>query len=291
MNPIAHGDGYLQDVHQRPEVRRAQQWLNEVARALPALEGAPPLIDDGMFGNGSQARLDTIRDVLGCDGSRGMPLTEETVYIIGAITGIQWDLNREEAAGLGTVTGSPTGQGLRVVTREEWGARAYRGTPARLGRVKGVVIHHTAGHGFPQTLDEGKREVRAVQRLHQLSNGWADVGYHLLLGQDGTWYQGRPWLGADAFDEAVRESAWSLGSHVGGKNTGRIGLSVMGWFHAPKNHRMSAEARASLRAMVHTLMGAYDLAPSALTGHRQLGSTACPGDLLYPIVQEIREEL
>lgn len=287
MNPIAYGDGYLQDVNQRPEVRRAQQWLNEVAAAIPELKSARPLIDDGMFGKGSQGRLDLIRDALGFDGTRGMPLTEETVYIVGSITGIEWDLNREEAAGLGTVTEA----GLRVVTRAEWGARSYRGTPARLGTVKGVVVHHTAGSGLPQTLDEGKAEVRAIQRLHQLSNGWADIGYHLLLGQDGTWYQGRPWRGASTFDEAVEESAWSLGSHVGGKNTGRIGLSVMGWFHAPKNHQMSAEARASLRAMVHKLMGAYDLGASALTGHRQLGSTACPGDLLYPIVQEIREEL
>ena len=135
-----------------------------------------------------------------------------------------------------------------------------------------------------------RAEVRRVQRQHQ-GQGWADIGYHLLLSQDGTWFQGRPWIGASTFDEAVRESAWAMGSHVRSKNTGRIGLSVMGWFHAPKNHEMTPAATASLERMIKRLSTAYGLSRQSVVGHRELGSTACPGDRLIPIVEQIRARL
>lgn len=295
MEPIALGDGYLQDRHQRAEIAQAQRWMNLVVEALPKtvasieFSSLPGRIkDDGLYGKASQAQLDFIRDALGFDATRGLPLTQETVYIVGAITGQEWDLKREQFAGL---EDADTYDGLKVLTRSQWGARAYRGRTSRLGTVRGLVIHHTAGHGFPQDVEQGIKEVRSIQRLHQVSNGWADIGYHLCLGQDGTWYQGRPWRGATTFLEAVEESAWALGSHVRRKNSGRIGLSVMGWFHHPKEHVMSQAAKESLEAMVDLLMDTYELPASRLTGHRQLGSTACPGDNLYPLVERMRATL
>lgn len=182
----------------------------------------------------------------------------------------------------------------RVVTRAEWGAKPYRGTPERLGRVKRITVHHTATTLLPRTRDEGIRAVRQVQQMHfdRPPDGWSDIGYHLLLAQDGTWYRGRVALGSAAtLAEIVQADAWAKGSHVGGHNTGNLGLSAMGYFHAPHNHRMTPEATESLRAMLAYLTEQYDLLASAVVGHRELASTACPGDLLFPVLRDIRKGL
>jgi N-acetylmuramoyl-L-alanine amidase len=168
----------------------------------------------------------------------------------------------------------PEAPALVVIPRSGWGARAYRGRTSALGTPRRIVLHHTAGHALPLTREAGVVEVRAIQRAHQTK--WADIGYHYLLAQDGTWFEGRQRHDARTL---------ALGAHVSGHNPGSIGICVMGYFHAPKNHRMTEAATEALRAMVADLRRQYG--PLPVVGHRDLGATACPGDHLYPLVKSL----
>lgn len=177
--------------------------------------------------------------------------------------------------------------GIVVLPRSAWGAKPHRGRTSPLGRVRRITVHHTATATLPRTRAETLDQTRQVQGMHH-GQRWADIGYHFLIGQDGTVTQGR---------EPHRDHADPLqadlanGSHVGGKNTGNIGISVLGYFHAPKSHRMTPEATEALAAVLRALCARYGLSGRDIVGHRELAATACPGDTLMPVVEQIRRSL
>jgi hypothetical protein len=179
--------------------------------------------------------------------------------------------------------------GLRVVTRDEWGAKPFKRKISPLGEVEWVTVHHTATAELPTTREAGMEQARFVQRVHH-GQGWQDTGYHALLDQEGTWYTGRQPISGNPFTAGAK---LALGSHVGGKNTGNVGLSVMGYFHAPRNHRMTDEATASLRAGLRWMLEEYGLDRSRVRMHQEWpgAATACPGDTLIPVVKAIRDAL
>lgn len=178
---------------------------------------------------------------------------------------------------------------LTVVTRDEWGARPFKRKISPLGKVEWITVHHTATPELPESRAEGMEQARVVQRIHH-GQGWQDTGYHALLDQEGTWYVGRQPISGQPFTAGAR---LALGSHVGGKNTGNVGLSVMGWFHAPRNHRMSQAATDSLRAALAFLLNEHSLDAARIRMHKEWNGarTACPGDTLIPVVKAIRDAL
>lgn len=190
-----------------------------------------------------------------------------------------------------SIPGTPTPPGLiRVVTRDEWGAKAPRKGITKLGPVTALTVHHTATAVLPVNRTQGIAQARLVQAIHH-GQGWADVGYHALLDQEGTFYTGRRMLsGADPFADG---SQLALGSHVGRRNTGNVGVSVMGYFHAPHNHRISPAAIEALRTGLKRLLDLYSLNRTDVLMHREWAgaATVCPGDTLAPIVAQIRAEL
>jgi len=128
-----------------------------------------------------------------------------------------------------------------------------------------LVVHHSAS-----ALDG----VRDIQRLHMQTRGYADIGYHFLIGGDGLIYAGR--------DVGAR------GAHTGGANTGTLGVALLG------NFERSDPARAQLDSLRQ--LGAYLAAAYALThlaGHRdfQPGATVCPGAGLAPLLPALAEAL
>jgi len=120
-----------------------------------------------------------------------------------------------------------------------------------------VVIHHSV-------IDEGDdlASLKEVQRLHQIDRGWADVGYHFLIGKEGSIYEGRPLN--------VR------GVHVAGYNTGTVGVCLIGNFMEDTLSDLQTQATD---AIVQWL--AVRLQLTHLAGHRDFnGQTVCPGDNL-----------
>ncbi|CAF1567969.1 unnamed protein product, partial [Didymodactylos carnosus] len=55
------------------------------------------------------------------------------------------------------------------------------------------VIHHT--YQPPNCYDDEscQKRVQDIQDMHQITNGWDDIGYHFLVGENGKVYEGRGW--------------------------------------------------------------------------------------------------
>ncbi|MEE8286064.1 MAG: N-acetylmuramoyl-L-alanine amidase [Gammaproteobacteria bacterium] len=175
----------------------------------------------------------------------------------------------------------------RIITRSEWGARPYRGTCRRLRNIDALVIHHAAAH-YARTLEDGKAQVRSIQRFHQHGRRWSDVGYHFLVDGGGHIYQGRRYEEAKPL-EALPKLA--LGAHVRRQNSGKIGICVLGCYHPPADNCDDPLSERSLQAVMRLsafLCQAYDVPPARIYGHRDFLRTACPGDVLFRKLAKLR---
>lgn len=161
-----------------------------------------------------------------------------------------------------------------VVTREAWGAR----DPSRVCGSDHTPRYITVHHTVTPTVDSisPAARVRGIQAYHIDSNGWCDVGYHFLVGQDGRVYQGR-------------SSELRTGAHVGGANTDNVGVSFLGTFttDVPDDSMFSAGAD-----VIRWLSESYDipLQRDAVRGHREWGSTECPGGALFARLERLLDE-
>ena len=130
-----------------------------------------------------------------------------------------------------------------------------------------IVMHHIGG---------SNREVTAAE-VHQwhLNNGWAGIGYHYLIHQDGTIERGRP-----------RDT---IGAHCYGENDHTIGINVVGEFDGAWPTAAQLDSAARLLAVLCQI---YRLHPDegTIVGHRDLSSTACPGQHLYDLLPDIRKK-
>ncbi|MDQ3299510.1 MAG: peptidoglycan recognition protein [Myxococcota bacterium] len=159
---------------------------------------------------------------------------------------------------------------VKVHSRADWGARAPRcasgtHTPNR------ATIHHTVtptndSMTVPQRL-------RQIQRFHQVSRGWCDIGYNFLISRDGRVWRGR--------------GARRIGAHVSNANTGNVGVSFIGTYTstAPTENQMCQAARLLRR--LHEDYGGIALNRTDVKGHRQFGGTSCPGGALYSRIDKI----
>ncbi|XP_058148530.1 N-acetylmuramoyl-L-alanine amidase [Dasypus novemcinctus] len=152
--------------------------------------------------------------------------------------------------------------------RCRWGARPYRGRPTPLRLPLGFLfVHHTYVPAPPcREFARCAADMRAMQRYHQDTQGWDDLGYSFVVGSDGYVYEGRGWH-------------W-VGAHTRGHNSRGFGVAVVG------NYTAELPPEAALRALRDELprcaLRARLLRPDyALLGHRQLVPTACPGDALF----------
>ncbi|MDQ7025192.1 MAG: peptidoglycan recognition family protein [Anaerolineae bacterium] len=126
-----------------------------------------------------------------------------------------------------------------------------------------AIIHHAA---FYEETD--LRTVKAIQDLHRIDRGWADVAYHFMVGRTGVIYEGRDWT--------VR------GTHVASYNTGSLGVCLLGNFM--NQHPTDAQIASTRRLLIWV---AYRLQLSHIAAHRTFNAlTQCPGDNLFSRLPE-----
>jgi hypothetical protein len=119
-----------------------------------------------------------------------------------------------------------------------------------------IVLHHTTGEYRDAST------VRAIQAFHMgPSRKWADVGYSFLIAPDGTVFEGRGW-------------DW-VGAHARGENSVSIGIAYIGDGRKPVPDA-AKRAILLLSAEADSRFGKL-----RRVGHRDVGSTVCPGDELY----------
>ena len=130
--------------------------------------------------------------------------------------------------------------------------------------VRRITLHHTAT--LPEMNARSDRElVKAIQDFHRNKRGWADIGYHWLIGFDGNVYEGR----------ALNVQ----GAHAGGgNNVENLGISVVGDFttNLPEGSQLH-----TLDVFLREQMALYGVPSAELHGHRDFKATECPGSALY----------
>ncbi|XP_015122499.2 uncharacterized protein LOC107044927 [Diachasma alloeum] len=157
-----------------------------------------------------------------------------------------------------------------IVSRAQWGARAPNKTPEGLGinPPPFVVIHHSDSNGCTsQAICQAR--VRSFQNYHMDHNGWDDIGYNFLVGEDGNVYEGRGW--------GIR------GAHSPNYNAKSLGICFIGNFESREPQPAAIKAAEDLLGFGvanGTIKSDY-----TLLGHRQTKSTTCPGDELYELIQ------
>ncbi|KAM8987145.1 N-acetylmuramoyl-L-alanine amidase isoform 1-T2 [Ara ararauna] len=155
-----------------------------------------------------------------------------------------------------------------IVPRCMWGARPYRGTPRALTLpLESVFIHHTFIPSAPcHSFRSCSHAMRSMQRFHQDTRGWDDIGYSFVVGSDGYLYQGRGWH-------------W-VGAHTKGYNSKGYGVGYVGDFSStlPDPDTIALVRDQLLPCAVRTGRIYHNY---TLRGHRQMGRTDCPGNSLF----------
>ena len=185
-----------------------------------------------------------------------------------------------------------------IITRAEWGANEAirRAAPVYADNVHLAIVHHTAGSNT-YTAGQSAAIVRAIELYHVKGNGWNDIGYNFLVDKYGQIFEGR----YGGMTRAV------IGAHAMGFNAGSVGVAVIG------NYSSVGITPAAKAALVSLLAWRLDLAHvdplskvvrisagnpryragkaatlQAISGHRDVYPTGCPGAKLYAQLPAIR---
>jgi len=160
-------------------------------------------------------------------------------------------------------------ESFELVTRAEWGARPPRSISYIQSVLNMTFVHHTAGEWICYDKPQCIAQVQDIQRLHMDVNGWADIGYSYLIGEDGRVYEGRGW--------------GVVGAHTLNYNSIAYGFCIIGNFmDRQPNQQALAAAQNIIECGVEK---GYLLADYETFGHRDGVCTLCPGDFLYVIIR------
>jgi hypothetical protein len=187
-----------------------------------------------------------------------------------------------------------------IVTRSSWGAdESIRGwDPEYAPTLKATTLHHTADRNT-YTAAEVPGMMRSIYAFHTLTRGWGDIGYNVIVDKFGRIFEGR----YGGLTSTV------VGAHAGGFNTGTFGVSMLGNYDQVDTPAVMIDAVASIMAWK---LGIYGVDPNGYTqltsggggtsryaagqvatvptifAHRDVGSTACPGQYAYNRMGQLR---
>ncbi|GAA2603756.1 N-acetylmuramoyl-L-alanine amidase [Paractinoplanes durhamensis] len=186
----------------------------------------------------------------------------------------------------------------RMVTRAGWHANEtiVRAAPTYTGPIQAFFVHHTAtGNGY--SCADSAAIVRGIQAYQVRTKGWDDIGYNFLVDKCGRIFEGR--------GGGVNRSV--LGAHTMGFNSNSSAIAVIGTFDRTG---VSATVQTAIATVAAYKLGAAGNPPDGkvvltsgggpryaagaramlwrISGHRDAGRTACPGDSLYRQLPAIR---
>jgi hypothetical protein len=144
----------------------------------------------------------------------------------------------------------------RKVTLLEFRDHLSQLAPARA--VDSVIVHHFYR---PTAIEwQGLETLEAVRRFHVETNGWSDIGYHVIIGPDGSIWLARP----------IEE----IGAHCKGRNDTSVGVAFAANFD-------SEDPATSGLAVGHQAVAAlctrFNIPPERVFFHRDFSPKSCPG--------------
>lgn len=135
--------------------------------------------------------------------------------------------------------------------------------------IEAITVHHDAiphGNRWDDTILE------QIKQTH-INKNWPGASYHFWIGRTGKIYQ-------------LNDLDWITWHDS--KNTNSIGICVNGYFHPDVNDTPEKRQLDSLYWLIRHLLEQYGK-HITVRGHRDVSSTACPGDNLYPLIRNYNE--
>lgn len=185
------------------------------------------------------------------------------------------------------------------MSRAAWGAdESYRWWGVEYAPVQALTVHHSGFYSDSAPVDV----VRSIYYQQAVAKGWGDIGYHLLIDDAGVVYEGRYSGSAQYPVFGSADALMVTGAHVGGWNTGNIGVCLLGYL---VNDGPTAAARESLITVLGYLaavgrvnaLGTVNYlnpvncnaaARPGVGGHRNWAATECPGGAFYGSIGSVR---
>ena len=175
-----------------------------------------------------------------------------------------------------------------IYSRAQWGANeSLRNKSAlRYGTVSAGFVHHTV-NANDYTEAQVPGILRSIYAYHVQSRGWSDIGYNFLVDRFGRIWEGR----YGGVDKNV------VGAHTLGYNDYSFAMSAIGNFDVVDAPDVMLRSYGALFAWKLSINGVSPASMSqqvgrktfpAINGHRDAGSTACPGRYLYAKLATIR---
>jgi hypothetical protein len=189
-------------------------------------------------------------------------------------------------------TADPGGVGItprpEIFSRAQWGADERLRNKSALGyyEVHAGFVHHTV-NANDYTAGQVPALLRGIYAYHTKSRGWSDIGYNFLVDRFGRIWEGR----YGGVDRPV------VGAHTSGYNERSFAMSALGNFDEVEPSSAMLDAYGRLFAWKLSLHGVSAASTAqwvgkryfpAVNGHRDAGSTACPGRYLYAQLSQIR---
>jgi N-acetylmuramoyl-L-alanine amidase/FG-GAP-like repeat len=176
----------------------------------------------------------------------------------------------------------------QIFSRAQWGAdeRLRDRSSLKYYEVHAGFVHHTVNaNGY--TRSQVPALIRGIYGYHTQSKGWSDVGYNFIVDRFGRIWEGR----YGGVDRPV------VGAHTLGYNEYSFAMSALGNFESGSAPAAMVDAYGRLMAWKLALHG-VDAGSRrqrvgtryfpAINGHRDAGTTACPGRNLYAKLGTIR---
>jgi N-acetylmuramoyl-L-alanine amidase CwlA len=175
----------------------------------------------------------------------------------------------------------------RIYSTSEWGARAPRSLTVRSYQPSYIVIHHTAtSNGTATTQSAAFSLARGIQNFHMDSNGWSDTGQQFTVSRGGYAMEGRH----QSLSRLRGGTSFMQGAHVGAGNVNAesIGIENEGLYTSVQPPAALYNRLVELCAYI---CDKYTIASSQIFGHRDFMATACPGNVLYSKLGQLRSDV
>lgn len=177
---------------------------------------------------------------------------------------------------------------LDIVSPNEWGAEKDYDTWTDRVILKDGIVWHWNGPpitGFDDGQAREQTYLKAVERYHltHYDPPWRGFAYGFAVAASGTVYRGRGWNQyaahrGDVDDDGIPDNhekipvLWCIGEGQTPTSAMKYAaVQLKAWLESSINHaRLIPAARGNLPVF----------------GHRDIGSTTCPGDIIYGYIQD-----
>jgi hypothetical protein len=179
------------------------------------------------------------------------------------------------------------------VDRVNWGAplRLTNRASRSVTNVTHLIVHHSAGQ---TNSTDFAAVVRSYYSYHTGTTlGWSDIGYNWLVDGNGVIYQGR------AFNNDGNTNV--IGAHFAGQNSFTMGVCIIGNYNVVEPTQKAYDALRDVLAwkanernmdvLVRRNHAVQNRNIFTISGHRDGGSTDCPGHRVYQHLPQVRNRV